>query len=244
LVNLVDEIEVLRLPISDSTQKPLGNIAKTMFNAAHYYSGSTFITPMICVAGAVADFIMKALLKGRRLLRAQVNNGGDIALYLAPQQSFDIGICTDINQPNINAKFRIFSHQSIRGIATSGCAGRSFSLGIADSVTVLAATAVDADVVATLIANAIDLPGSPKVKRVPANKLFPDSDLGQKKVTVKTAALSSDDIKKALARGLDLATKIIADGGVKAVFASLQGEIFSIGSQPIINDLTKEALYA
>ena len=49
----------------------------------------------------------------------------------------------------------------MRGIATSGWRGRSFSLGIADAVTVLAATAAEADAAATMIANAVDLPGHP-----------------------------------------------------------------------------------
>jgi ApbE superfamily uncharacterized protein (UPF0280 family) len=44
----------------------------------------------------------------------------------------------------------------VRGIATSGWRGRSFSLGIADSVTVLARTAAQADAAATVIANAVD----------------------------------------------------------------------------------------
>ena len=51
----------------------------------------------------------------------------------------------------------------MRGIATSGWRGRSFSLGIADAVTVLAATAAEADAAATVIANAVDLPGHPAI---------------------------------------------------------------------------------
>ena len=65
-----------------------------------------------------------------------------------------------------------------RGIATSGRHGRSFSLGIADAVTVLARTASQADAAATVIANAVDLPGHPAIVRCPAQDLQPDSDLG------------------------------------------------------------------
>ena len=48
-------------------------------------------------------------------------------------------------------------------MATSGWRGRSFSLGIADAVTVLAADAPACDAAATIIANAVDLPGHPKL---------------------------------------------------------------------------------
>ena len=51
----------------------------------------------------------------------------------------------------------------MRGVATSGWRGRSFSLGIADAVTVLARTGAAADAAATIIANAVDLPGHPAV---------------------------------------------------------------------------------
>ena len=73
--------------------------------------------------------------------------------------------------------------QPVRGIATSGWRGRSFSLGIADAVTVLADDAAMADAAATVIANAVDLPGHPNILRVPARSLAPDSDLGDQFVT-------------------------------------------------------------
>ena len=71
----------------------------------------------------------------------------------------------------------------MRGVATSGWRGRSFSLGIADAVTVLARSGAEADAAATLIANAVDLPGHPAIKRMPARELAPDSDLGDRLVT-------------------------------------------------------------
>ena len=59
----------------------------------------------------------------------------------------------------------IRAEDAVRGVATSGWRGRSFSLGIADAVTVLARTAAAADAAATIIANAVDLPGHPAVTR-------------------------------------------------------------------------------
>ena len=52
--------------------------------------------------------------------------------------------------------YSAFTWPSWRTVATSGWRGRSFSLGVADSVTVLAPTAALADAAATLIANAVE----------------------------------------------------------------------------------------
>ncbi len=40
---------------------------------------------MAAVAGAVADHILAAMIAGRRLAKAYVNDGGDIALHLTGQ---------------------------------------------------------------------------------------------------------------------------------------------------------------
>ena len=88
-----------------------------------------------------------------------------------------------------------------RGVATSGRHGRSFSLGIADAVTVLAKTAASADAAATIIANAVDLPGHPAIIRRPACELQPDSDLGPRLVTREVGELAGNEIEEALAAG-------------------------------------------
>ena len=85
----------------------------------------------------------------------------------------------------------------MRGIATSGQGGRSFSLGIADAVTVLARRAADADAAATMIANAVDL-DHPAIQRRPAVRLDPDSDLGDLPVTVAVGDLSRSEVAAAL----------------------------------------------
>ena len=60
------------------------------------------------------------------------------------------------NMP-LKGQIRLGHDDQIGGVATSGWRGRSHSFGIADSVTVLAKNAADADVAATLIANAISV---------------------------------------------------------------------------------------
>ena len=137
-----------------------------------------FITPMAAVAGAVAEEMLAALTQGRDLAKAYVNDGGDIALHLAPGERFSIGIVAELAAPAIAGRAEIAASDAVRGIATSGQGGRSFSLGIADAVTVLARRAAEADAAATLIANAVDL-DHPAIQRRPASSLDPDSDLGE-----------------------------------------------------------------
>ncbi len=124
-----------------------------------------FITPMAAVAGAVAQELI-ACYHRPGIERAWINNGGDIALHLAPGQSARVGLFADLarfdlarrraaHAPTASSSSR--PSMPVRGVATSGWRGRSFSLGIADSVTVLAATAAQADAAATVIANAVDV---------------------------------------------------------------------------------------
>ena len=67
-----------------------------------------------------------------------------------------------------HAQCEIGFEMPVRGIVTSGWRGRSFSLGIADSVTVLAQSAAMADAAAPVIANAVNVahPGIVRVASV------------------------------------------------------------------------------
>ena len=121
---------------------------------------------MAAVAGAVADEICAAMAAAGDLDRAYVNDGGDIALHLTPGTAITAAIAARAGLPD---RVTIAHADPVRGIATSGWRGRSFSLGIADAVTVLARTAAEADAAATLIANAVDLPGHPAVARAPGD---------------------------------------------------------------------------
>jgi ApbE superfamily uncharacterized protein (UPF0280 family) len=91
-----------------------------------------------------------------------------------------------------------------RGIATrvATTPERSFSFGIADAVTVLAETAAAADAAATIIANKVDLPGHPAIRRMPASEIDPDSDLGDRPVTLNVGRLFESDIRAALLAGM------------------------------------------
>jgi ApbE superfamily uncharacterized protein (UPF0280 family) len=194
-----------------------------MCDAVSPYAHDNFITPMAAVAGAVAEEILSAMVAAADVERAYVNNGGDIALYLAAHESFDVGLVTRPDRPTLFAKAKIQAEQPVRGIATSGWRGRSFSLGIADAVTVLAATAAKADAAATVIANAVDLPGHPGVLRVPARAIQPDNDLGGRMVTRGVGRLSDIEIDEALSRGVAAAERARASGLIEATAIYLQG---------------------
>ena len=227
LPNLVTELLRLRRPLCSSECDVSGLVAMRMVSAASPHRKRGFMTPMIAVAGAVADYILDAIVEDRTLDSAYVNNGGDIAVYLAVGQTFRIGICDVPEARNIAATVMLCASDTIRGVATSGWRGRSHSLGIADAVTVLAHNAASADVAATLIANAVDLPDSPCVRRVPAVELTLDSDLGERGVTVSVAALSTADVHRALNKGARVAREMIADGAIAAAYLALQGVAIS-----------------
>ena len=228
LSDLVSELGGLRKPSGTHAGLFQGEIAITMASVAEAFAVSRFVTPMIAVAGAVADHILHHMTKGRDLSRAYVNNGGDIAIYLNKNQSFTVGVCANPVDGSMVSTANLVEHSDIRGVATSGWRGRSHSLGIADSVTVLAHTAAMADAAATLIANAIDLPGHPMITRRAANALAPDSDLGNQLVTVDVAGLTTGETRCALDSGQSVARTMIDTGQIAGVYGCLNGLTFSL----------------
>lgn len=213
---LVAELPLLRSAVGP---EPEGPVARRMHRACMAHRG-VFVTPMAAVAGSVADEVLAAMTAAAELTRAYVNNGGDIALHLARGQSFRLGVAgldgSGLGQAVIRAE------DPVRGVATSGQGGRSLSLGIATSVTVLARTAAEADVAATLIANAVDLPGHPAVTRIAAREIDSDSDLGNRPVVTGVADLLSKDIDTALARGHAVAEDMRRAGLIHAAALFLQ----------------------
>lgn len=229
---LCAELPLLRTPLP--APAPAGPVARRMHHATLPFAAG-FITPMAAVAGAVADHLLAAMLEGRRLDRALVNDGGDIAIHLGPSQSFRCGIVTDLAAPGLDAIAAIGAGDGVGGIATSGrrCkgqGGRSFSLGIADAVTVLADTAAAADAAATVIANAVDLPGHPGIARRPASAIDPDSDLGDRLVTWDVGPLGQKEVGAALAAGQAVARDLAARGLIVAAILHLRGQRAVIGA--------------
>ncbi|MDQ2634044.1 MAG: hypothetical protein M3Y78_09940, partial [Pseudomonadota bacterium] len=166
--------------------------------------------------------ILAAMLAGRKLDRAYVNNGGDSALHLASGQSMRLAIAG--TQNGFADRIVVHAEDSVRGVATSGWRGRSFSLGVADAVTVLGRNGAAADAAATIIANAVDLPGHAAVKREPACSLAPDSDLGDRLVTVGVGVLTPEEAATALERGLVVAEALRQRGLIEAAALFLNDE--------------------
>jgi ApbE superfamily uncharacterized protein (UPF0280 family) len=234
LDELCGELAFLRRPATIDSPSPSGIVARRMFAAVQPYAPMTFITPMAAVAGAVAEEILAVMTSNANLSRAYVNDGGDIALHLSAGERFVVGM---VERPDRSSLFgttlfgttTIDFSDPIRGIATSGWRGRSFSLGIADAVTVLADTAAMADAAATIIANAVDLPGHPNILRTPACELEPDSDLGARLVTRSVGELAADDVSGALGNGVEVARYLRDSNLIRAAALDLRGKFRLVG---------------
>ncbi|MEO0386064.1 MAG: UPF0280 family protein [Pseudomonadota bacterium] len=217
---LVDELPALRRPPGGA--RPAGATAARMDAAVRPFAAAHFITPLAAVAGAVADTVLAAMREAALLRRAYVNNGGDISVYLAPGETFRMAMAgaagADLGRIAIGAG------DGVGGLATSGHPGRSLSQGIADSVTVLAASAAEADAAATLIANAVDLPGHPAIRRAPAWDCDPSSDLGHRPVVTACGALPPAAVAAALAAGKARAERFAAAGMIRGAALFLRGQ--------------------
>jgi ApbE superfamily uncharacterized protein (UPF0280 family) len=193
-----------------------------------------FLTPMAAVAGAVADEILAAMVAGRQLEKAYVNDGGDIAIHLTSGAEMKAAIAGTAH--GLGDRLTLRCGDPVRGIATSGWRGRSFSLGIADAVTVLGRTAAEADAAATVIANAVDLPGHEAIERRPACELAPDSDLGERLVTTGVGRLSGKERAEALDAGLNVAERLQKQGLIEAAALFLEEDVRvcgRLGEEPI-----------
>jgi len=215
---LVRELTVLRRPVGNAYPLLQGPVARRMAEAVWPHR-AVYITPMAAVAGAVADEMLQALVRGRTLDKAYVNNGGDIAFHLSSGQELRAGIFSQA----LDGVVRLTHDRPVRGIATSGRGGRSFSLGIADSATVLAVNAAAADAAATIVGNAVNA-DHPAIQRTPARLLNPDTDLGDLPVTVAVGLLPPDIVGAALDRGAAEARRARLCGLIDSAAISLQGD--------------------
>ncbi|MFN3853254.1 MAG: UPF0280 family protein [Phreatobacter sp.] len=236
LPELAGELAELRKPMSARPQVE-GPVARRMVTACRPHAG-LFVTPMAAVAGAVADELLDCMVEAAPLDRAFVNDGGDIAVHLTEGERLDIAIAADFSRgpvPAVNGRVCLTHLDGIGGIATSGAQGRSFSLGIADSVTVLARDAASADVAATLIGNAVAL-DHPAVERRPARTLDPDSDLGDLLVTTGVGPLETAAVLAALEAGRARAEQFRLRGLIRDCALALRGEAVTLGSTRFLGE--------
>ncbi len=233
LDELCAELPRLRSPAGPFRSAFSGPVARCMYRAVAPFAAQTFVTPMAAIAGAVAENILSVMVEAAPLDRAFVNNGGDIALHCAPGFSWTIGMIDRPDKPGLFGRIAIRGEDAVRGIATSGWRGRSFSFGIADSVTVLASSASRADAAATRVANAVDLPGHPSIGRTPANVLQLESDLGERLVTQAVGPLTPAEIEQALDAGAACADALVDRDLIAGAALQVQGVTQVVGPATI-----------
>ena len=221
LPTLVGELAILRTPVGAAHPLVRGPVARRIVFAVWPHR-DVFVTPMAAVAGAVADELLAALVHGRALHKAYVNDGGDIALHLDGYAEFDVGIAGNPAMAMLDGGLKVSSASTVRGIATSGWRGRSQSLGIADAVTVLAESAAAADAAATLVANAVNV-DHPAIRRLPAHAVKEDGDLGDLPVTVDVGPLPPAMVEAALDAGTRVAVDLCNRGLVVDAYLALNG---------------------
>lgn len=210
LDELVAELPLLRAQALPNGKNAQSAVGRRMMDAVRPFAESHFITPMAAVAGAVADEILGAILsafaRNERPGRIYVNNGGDIAVHLEQTAEFRVRMAHE-NGTSLG-DFILDGAGPSRGVATSGRGGRSLSMGIADSVTIIAANAAAADAAATIVGNAIDLPGHPQIRRARAIDVVDDSDLGERMVVVGCGRLNDEEVDVALSAGAAMAEEL------------------------------------
>ncbi len=201
-------------------------VVRAMWEAAARFP-DRFVTPLVAVAGTVADFVADFLVR-RGATWAVVSNGGDVALRLAPGERASVGVVERVSAPAPAARFEVGSGDGVGGVATSGLGGRSLTLGVADAVVVAASSASVADACATLVANQVNV-DSPAVCKAPAEEVDPATDLKGLEVTVGVGRLESHEVAAALDRGEAEARQMLEAGHIRGAILSLRGERRFVG---------------
>ena len=222
LKDLSLEIETLKKPTSQKN-KFVSDIANTMFESTKLFLPN-FITPMASVAGSISELLLLKVLEKFKVNKIYINNGGDISLYISKNEKFNFSI-----SGKTSCVIEYSDIAGFGGIATSGWKGRSFSMGIADSVTVIAEKASVADAAATIIGNYIDLKNSNKVKKTVANNLYEETDLNDKLITVSVENLTENEIRRAISKGKIISEHYISKNLIKSVIINLQDNILILG---------------
>lgn len=232
LCELRPALETLRRFPGEVEPETLTGTARIMADAV-LATGDPYLTPMAAVAGSLADAVAD-FLESQGAEKATANNGGDIALRLAPGQSLGVGIVCDLERGDVDRVARLTPESGVGGVATSGLGGRSLTTGIASGVTVFSARCADADALATLLADRSRI-DSPKVRACPAKELDPDSDIAELSVVTGVDPLTEAEKQAALAQVLAEAEKQYRRGGLIACVATVQGRTLVYDPRAIIH---------
>ena len=220
LEDLRPSLEMLRRYPPQVELEQLTGAGETMARAV-LRTGDPWLTPMAAVAGTVADAVADFLF-AQGAEKVTANNGGDIALRLAPGQSLGLGVLYDLERGGVDRVVHLTAEKGVGGVATSGLGGRSLTTGIASGVTVFSRRCAQADALATLLADrsCID---SPAVHTRLAGELDPDSDIADLPVVVSVEPLSREEKERALEQVLREAEEQYRRGNLLACIATVQG---------------------
>jgi ApbE superfamily uncharacterized protein (UPF0280 family) len=115
------------------------------------------VGPMAAVAGALADRMQQAMVRGTHAQMTVVENGGEIIVQSHEDIIIGLYVLTDVLKAQIGFKFA--GGSPLLGIATSSATfSHALSFGDADAVTIFAETAAIADAAATCICNLVKGP--------------------------------------------------------------------------------------
>jgi hypothetical protein len=139
-------------------------IIRKMALASHYAG----IGPMASVAGALAEFAVKAMVNAGAQY-AVIDNGGDIAFFV--DQPLTVGIYNGHNR-NFHLGLRFTDQNKFYSVCTSSSTvGPSISFGATDSTTIVGNDATLADAIATAVGNEITSKNDFIIKSVIENYL-------------------------------------------------------------------------
>ncbi len=112
------------------------------------------VGPMAAVAGVIAEYVGRGLLKGEGCSEVVVENGGDI--FMKRGRESIVAIFAGESPLSYRLGLKVPAGDMPVGICTSsGTVGHSLSLGQADSVTVVARSTALADAAATRLGNEV-----------------------------------------------------------------------------------------
>jgi ApbE superfamily uncharacterized protein (UPF0280 family) len=145
-ITMNPEFQRSLIPLSEDLHAP--DLVREMIRV----SQSARVGPMAAVAGAMAEWVSKDLLKHSKEVITE--NGGDI--YLATARERTIGIYAGQSPLSLKIGIVIEPEESPLGVCTSsGTVGPSLSFGKADAVCILSKSAALADAAATAVGNIV-----------------------------------------------------------------------------------------
>ncbi|MBW2038118.1 MAG: hypothetical protein JRI46_00740 [Deltaproteobacteria bacterium] len=215
----------------------LPQVVKEMVGAVQRV-GDEDLTPLSAVAGTISDLVAEHTFS-QGVSKVIVDNGGDVAIRMAPEEVVRVGIRLDVTCPEISYCLQLTGGMGVGGVTTSGLGGRSFTKGVAQAAVVLGPSASVADAASTSVANATAI-DSPRVKRIRADEIDPDTDLRGEEVTLEVEKLTSHEVDEALSRGMGKAQHLMDKGVILGALICVQGRVvWDQGIKGFLSPLTQ-----